>query len=123
MDEAERYEAEIALTVMLDDPSPLVHRALAEAIASAAEAPRHLLTGLVAQGGEAAALVLGRTRLLSEAELVDAAALGAEKAQIAIARRDALPATVAAALAEICSLAACAALVPDPPATAAALVI
>ncbi|SDR61557.1 Uncharacterized conserved protein, DUF2336 family [Rhizobiales bacterium GAS113] len=119
MDEAERYEAEIALTVMLDDPSPLVHRALAEAIASAAEAPRHLLTGLVAQGGEAAALVLGRTRLLSEAELVDAAALGAEKAQIAIARRDALPATVAAALAEIGSLAACTALVRNPSAIVA----
>jgi len=107
MDEAERYEAEIALTVMLDDPSPLVHRALADAIASAAGAPRHLLNGLIAQGGEAAAIVLERTHLLTAAELVDAAALGAERAQIAIARRGALPATVAAALAEGGSLAAC----------------
>jgi uncharacterized protein (DUF2336 family) len=107
----ERYEAEIALTVMLDDPSPLVHRAMAEAVAIAAEAPRHLITSLVALGGEAACIVLRRTRLLSEAELVDATALGSEKAQIAIAEREALPATVAAALAEVGSFAACMALV------------
>jgi uncharacterized protein (DUF2336 family) len=119
MEEGERYEAEIALTVMLDDPSPLVRRALAEAIASAAEAPRHLLNGLIAQGGEAAAIVLKRTLLLSEAELVDAAALGAERAQVAIACRDGLPATVAAALAEVGSLAACIHLVLNPSAEVA----
>jgi len=59
MDEDERYEAEIALTAMLDDPSPLVHRAMAEALASAAAPPRHLIIGLVALGGEAAALCWG----------------------------------------------------------------
>jgi len=107
----DRYEAEIALTFMLDDPSPLVHRAMAEAMANAAEAPPHLITALVALGGEAAALVLGRSRLISDAELVDAAALGGERAQIAIARREGLPATVSAALAEVGSLSACLALV------------
>ena len=111
MDTEQRYEAEIALTVMLDDPSPRVHRALAEAMADAVEAPRHLITGLVALGGEAAAIALERSELLSRAELVDAAALGSEKAQIAIARRKALPTPVAAALAEIGSLGACMALV------------
>ena len=111
MDTEQRYEAEIALTVMLDDPSPRVHRALAEAMADAEEAPRHLITGLVALGGEAAAIVLEKSRLLSRAELVDAAALGSEKAQIAIARRAALPTPVAAALAEIGSLPACLALI------------
>jgi len=110
MDEDERYEAEIALTAMLDDPSPLVHRAMAEALASAAEPPRHLIIGLVALGGEAAALVLGRTRLISEDELVDAAAIGSERAQIAIAQRENLPATVAAALGEVGGLVPCLAL-------------
>jgi uncharacterized protein (DUF2336 family) len=114
MEPEERYEAEIALTVMLDDPSPLVHRALAEAIANAAEAPHHLITSLVALGGEAAALILGRTRLLSEAELVDAAAIGSERSQIAIACREELPATISAALAEIGSLGACTALLRNP---------
>lgn len=111
MDAEQRYEAEMALTVMLDDPSPSVHRALAEAMAGAVEAPRHLITGLVALGGEAAAIVLERSQLLSRAELVDAAALGSEKAQIAIARRAGLPTPVAAALAEIGSLGACLALI------------
>ena len=118
MDAEQRYEAEIALTVMLDDPSPRVHRALAEAIASAVETPRHLITGLVALGGEAAAIVLERSQLLSRTELVDAAALGSEKAQIAIARREALPMPVAAALAEIGSLGACIALIRNPSALA-----
>jgi uncharacterized protein (DUF2336 family) len=111
MSAEQRYEAEVALTVMLDDPSPLVRRAMAEAIASAAEAPRHLITGLVALGGEAAAIILERTQLLSCAELVDAAALGSERAQIAIARREALPTSVAAALAEVGSLGACLAII------------
>src|SRR5580704_10360275 len=111
MSAEQRYEAEVALTVMLDDPSPLVHRAIAEAIASAAEAPRHLITGLVAHGGEAAAIILERTQLLSCADLVDAAALGSERAQIAIARREALPTSVAAALAEVGSLGACLAII------------
>jgi uncharacterized protein (DUF2336 family) len=122
MSSEQRYEAEIALTVMLDDPSPLVHRAMAEALAGAAEAPRHLITGLVALGGEAACIVLRRTQLMSSAELVDAAALGSEKAQIAIALREGLPACVAAALAEVGSLAACLALIGNrsaPPAEAA----
>jgi uncharacterized protein (DUF2336 family) len=110
MEAEDRYEAEVALTVMLDDPSPLVHRALAEAIASAADAPHHLITGLVRLGGEAAALVLSRSGLLCEAELVDAAAVGDERAQTAIAEREALPSTVCAAMAEVGSLAACTAL-------------
>ena len=111
MDAEQRYEAEIALTVMLDDPSPRVHHALAQALAGAVEAPRQLITGLVALGGEAAAIVLERTQLLSRAELVDAAALGSERSQIAIANREALPTPVAAALAEVASLGACLALV------------
>ena len=118
MDAEQRYEAEIALTVMLDDPSPRVHRALAEAIAGAVEAPRHLITGLVGLGGEAAAIVLERSQLLSRAELVDAAALGSEKAQVAIARREALPLPVAAALAEIGSIGACITLIRNPSALA-----
>src|ERR687889_588348 len=35
----DRFEAETAMTAMLDDASPLVRRAVAEALADAAEAP------------------------------------------------------------------------------------
>ena len=53
MSDEDRYEAEIALTVMLDDHSPLVHCALAEAVAHATDVPHHFVTGLVSLGGEA----------------------------------------------------------------------
>ncbi|MDP1911250.1 MAG: hypothetical protein Q8K85_23370, partial [Hyphomicrobium sp.] len=42
----DRMAAEAAMTVLLDDPSPLVRRALAEAIASSEYAPRTVLIGL-----------------------------------------------------------------------------
>src|SRR6478735_7367002 len=42
----ERAEATLAMTALLDDPSILVRRALAEALCRASEAPRTLILGL-----------------------------------------------------------------------------
>lgn len=110
----DRWEAETALTAMLDDPSPLVRRAMAEAFANAAEAPRHLVVALAGDQSDVAALVLARSPLLDDTDLVDCAALGDDVVQTAIAVRPRLSAGVAAALAEIAGAEALVALVENP---------
>ena len=97
----ERREAEAALTAMLDDPSPLVRRAMAEAFANATEAPRHLIVALASDQSDIAALILSRSSILTDADLIDAAALGDEAVQAAIALRVRVSAAVSAALVEI----------------------
>ncbi len=101
LDESERQDAEIALTALLDDASPLVRRALAQALAGAPEAPRHLIGALAHDQSDIAALVLNRSPLLSDAELIDAALIGDAFVQAAIALRPIVSAGLASALAEI----------------------
>ncbi len=101
MAEEERREAETALIALVDDPSPLVRRAIAEEVAAASAPSRTLILQLIAEPGDVCALVLAHSPVLTEADLVDAAAVGDSLAQRAIAQRPFLPATVAAALAEI----------------------
>ena len=96
-----RAEAEMALTLALDDPEPRVRRALAEAVAGARDAPRALVLALANDVSSVARAVLAQSPLLRDAELVDCAAVGDAKAQVAIARRPRLSAAVSAALAEI----------------------
>ena len=96
-----RAEAAVAMTALLDDPSAIVRRALAEALASAREAPRHLVVALAADQSDVAAAVLGRSPVLTDAELVDCAAIGDVVAQCAIARRPNLGPGAAAALVEV----------------------
>ncbi len=98
---SEREEAEHALTGLLDDPSPLVRRVLAESFAGAAEAPHHILLALADDQSDIAAIVLARSLALSELELIDCAAIGDAIAQSAIAIRPRLTPPLAAALAEI----------------------
>jgi uncharacterized protein (DUF2336 family) len=101
MSDDDRREAETALIALVDDPSPLVRRAIAEEMAHARHAPRTLVLSLIAEQSDVAALMLAHSPVLSEADLVDAAAIGDELAQRAIALRPHLPAGVAAALAEV----------------------
>jgi uncharacterized protein (DUF2336 family) len=96
-----RREAAIGLTSLLDDPSALVRRALAEALADAADAPHHIVLALACDQSEISSVVLARSPILSDAELVDCAAIGDVRAQIALARRPRLGVSVAAALVEI----------------------
>ncbi len=98
--EHDRRAAEIALTAQLDDPSPLVRRALAESFASARQAPRHIIVALAGDQSDIAAPVLARSPLLGDADLMDCAAIGDMFAQAAIALRPNLSAPVCAALAE-----------------------
>lgn len=114
MSPEDRREAETAMVALLDDPSPLVRRALAEEVAGAQGAPRALILGLIAEQSDIAALVLAHSPVLSEADLVDAAAVGDGLAQRAIAQRPHIPVGVAAALAEVAGEEALLALVSNP---------
>ena len=98
------WEAKTALLAVLDDASPLVRRALAEACASSEKAPRPLIVALASDRADIAALVLARSPVLMDADLVDCAALGCEVARSAIAGRGDLSRAVAAALAEVAGL-------------------
>jgi uncharacterized protein (DUF2336 family) len=107
----DRAAAEGALLMLLDDPSPLVRAALAEALAGSDKAPPTVILGLAADQPEIAAHVLERSPLLVDAELVDTVAAGRPEAQLAIARRAPLPPAVAAAIAEVGTAEACLVLV------------
>ena len=101
LEATERRRLGHALTALLDDGSPLVRRSLAEALAGARDAPHHMIVALAHDQSDVSALVLSRSPVLSDAELIDCAAVGDVFAQSAIAIRPALSAPVAAALAEV----------------------
>lgn len=101
MSPEDRREAQTALIALVDDPSPLVRRALAEEFAAAPQAPRNLVLGLIAEQSDIAALLLAQSPVLTEADLVDAAAIGDCLAQRAIAQRPWLSPGICAALAEV----------------------
>jgi uncharacterized protein (DUF2336 family) len=101
MDEAQEREAETAFLSLSFDPSPLVRLALAEELAGCGRAPRALVLTLTAELGPAACILLRLSPRLTDAELVDAAAIGGPDEQIAIASREIVPFELAAALAEV----------------------
>ncbi len=107
----DRAAAEGALIMLLDDPSPLVRRAMAEVLAGSAEAPGSVVLALAGDQPDIAALVLARSPLLLDADLVDFVGGGEPAAQVAIAGRAALPCAVAAAIAEVGRAEACLVLV------------
>ena len=83
----DRLAAEAAMTVLLDDPSPLVRMALAEALASSDAAPHNVVLTLAHDQPDIAEIVAARSPLLMEAELVDLVAGAGDKIQCAIASR------------------------------------
>jgi uncharacterized protein (DUF2336 family) len=99
--------AEGAMLILLDDASPLVRRALADALAASPSAPPAVMLALAADQPQIAAPVLALSPLFVDADLVDAVATGDGEVQIAIASRATLPSPVAAAIAEVGSAEAC----------------
>jgi uncharacterized protein (DUF2336 family) len=99
--------AEGAMLMLLDDPSPLVRRALADALAASPEAPPTVVFALAADQPQIAAPVLALSPLFVDADLVDAVATGSAAVQASIASRAALPRSVAAAIAEVGTAEAC----------------
>jgi uncharacterized protein (DUF2336 family) len=106
--------AEGAMIMLLDDPSPLVRRALADVFASSQKAPPVVVHALAADQPEIAVPVLARSPLLLEDDLVDLIATGHPEAQTAIASRAPLPRSLSAAIAEVGSAEACLALLENP---------
>src|SRR5262245_48693197 len=103
----DRAAAENAMITLLDDPSPLVRRALAEALAASPDAPRAVIHALASDHRDIAAVVLARSPLLIDAELVDLVATCDGALQATIATRAPLGRAVAAAIAEVGSAEAC----------------
>src|SRR5664279_4329661 len=107
VDDETRSGLEAALTVLLDDESVDVRMALADSLGSSDRAPRHVILSLATDQADVAELVLARSPLLIDAELVDVAAAVTCRLQMAIARRPVVSNTVAAAIAEVGEKAAC----------------
>ncbi|CAL76793.1 conserved hypothetical protein [Bradyrhizobium sp. ORS 278] len=104
--EEDRFAAEGALLMLLDDPSPLVRQAMAEVFARSEDAPAAIVQALATDQASVAAIILEHSPLLLDADLVDIVALGNSETQCAIARRIGVPAPVCAAIAEVGSAAA-----------------
>ncbi len=114
VDEDTLADMEAALTVLLDDESPDVRFALADALGSSDIAPRHVIIALAADTFEIAAVVLSRSPLFIDVELVDIVAAAAGPLQVAIATRPFLSSSVSATIAEVGEPEACLALLDNP---------
>ncbi|MEZ5787268.1 MAG: DUF2336 domain-containing protein [Xanthobacteraceae bacterium] len=117
----DRVAVEAAMVRLLDDVSPLVRAALAETLATSPDAPAAVIHALAQDRSDIAAIVLERSPLFIDAELVDFVATGKAEMQCAIARRPWLPAAVAAAIVEVGCAEACLELIENPDAELAAL--
>src|ERR1700694_2381759 len=96
LSEDDRAAAEGALLMQLDDPSPLVRRAMAEVFARSVSAPAAIIEALSIDQTTVALPVLEHSPLLIDADLVDLVATGNSEMQCAVARRGNLPASVCA---------------------------
>ncbi|WP_188850665.1 DUF2336 domain-containing protein [Aureimonas glaciei] len=103
----QRDKALAILTFALDDPSPLVRMAMAEALSSSDRAPRHLVRSLADDIEEIAVLVASLSPVLTDADLIDIVVEGGAGPQAAVAGRPLLSGPVSAALAETAGGDAC----------------
>ncbi len=103
----DRCAAEAALTLLLDDASAKVRQAMAEALSMSRRAPAQIIAALACDQPEVAALVLARSPLLTDADLIDRVAAGQKATQRLIAGRPVVSMAVAAAIAEIGEAEAC----------------
>jgi uncharacterized protein (DUF2336 family) len=110
----DRAAAEGAMIMLLDDPSPLVRKALARVLASSQKAPPAVIQSLAADQPEVAIPVIERSPLFIDADLVDLVATGGPAVQAAVARRAPLQCAVAAAIVEVGSAEACLLLLENP---------
>ena len=123
LDETEREAVEAALTLVADDPDLAVRRRLAEVLAEEVAAPRHLLLALLDDHPSIAVVVAGRSEALIDAELVDLVAHSTDEVRLAVAGRRRLGPGVAAALAEAGDRDVAIALLGNPGADIAAIVL
>lgn len=87
LDFEDRCAAEAALTILLDDPSEKVRYALAEAICSNANAPVQVINALVNDQFEIASLIIARSPIINDRDLVARVQTAENRLQVAIANR------------------------------------
>lgn len=97
----EHRAALMAMTYLLDDPSPKVRLALAEALASSNNAPRAIIMSLAEDQPEIACTVIACSPVLRDADLVELAGRGSSLTRSLVAARPALGYSAAAAVAEV----------------------
>jgi uncharacterized protein (DUF2336 family) len=110
LDFEDRCAAEAALTFLLDDPSAKVRLAMAEVLSMSQNAPLQIVSALAGDQPEIASLVLTRSPVLTEHDLIDRVASGDDNVQRAIAERPLVSMQLAAAIAEVGCITACLAL-------------
>jgi uncharacterized protein (DUF2336 family) len=103
----DRCAAEAALTLLLDDPSPKVRLSLADALSMSNGAPVHIVRALAEDQPDIAALIIARSPLLADSDLIDRVASCEPRTQALVAMRPRLSIGVCASIAEIGEVAAC----------------
>lgn len=99
MDFEDRCGAEAAMTVLLDDPSPKVRLAFAEAIASSPKAPVQIVAALAHDRFEIASIIIARSPVLADHDLEMIVPVASEKLRQIMARRPTLSARLVKSLA------------------------
>lgn len=117
----DRCAAEAALTLLLDDPSSKVRLALADALSMSRHAPLQIVSALASDQADVAALVLARSPLLTDGDLMERIASGEPSIQKVIARRPGVSMQLSAAIAEVGEADACAELLANSGAAIAAV--
>lgn len=97
----QRHAALLAMSHLLDDPSPQVRLSLAQALAGSQQAPRTIMIALAEDQPEIACTVVALSPVLSDSDLVDLAATGDPLMRGIVAARRGLSRSVSAALAEV----------------------
>src|SRR5690606_3888847 len=117
----QRCAAEAALTLLIDDPSPKVRGAIAEALSMSRHAPLQIVSALATDQPDVAGWILARSPLLSDADLVERVVDGSVATQKLIAGRSRVALQVSAALAELADADVCAVLIGNSGADIAAI--
>ncbi len=112
--EDERDEIDEALTILLDDPASEVRTVLADSLADSGNAPAHIVLALATDREAIATIVVKRSPVILDSELVDMVATRGEVIQIAVASRPFLSRAVSAAVGEVGTTEACRVLVSNP---------
>ena len=117
----DRCAAEAALTLLLDDASSKVRLAMAEALSMSPHAPLQIISVLASDQPEVAGVVLARSPLLTDADLINRVASSPKATQKLIADRPLVSMALSAAIAEIGEAEACAVLLANSGADIASL--
>ncbi len=96
-----RCTAEAALTILLDDPSPQVRMALAETLSLSPRAPAQVIAALAKDRPDIASIVIARSPLLEDDDLIDRVASAPAAVQAVIAARPRVSVALSAAIAEV----------------------